>query len=1090
MAEAEEIGPDVAEEAVPTASSLRRRRNWVARVLLVLFLVLVAVLLVLWANRTDYAKGFIDEELEAYDLPITYKVEDISGEQQVLTNIVVGDPERPDLTVDRIEVNLVYRLTGPELGQIRVFRPRLWGEAGPEGISFGTLDELLFGTSEDEAGLPERDIAIVDGRARIDTPYGPIGLKADGEGVLADGFLGMMAANAPRLVLGDCVAEKATLYGKFTITGGRPRISGPLRLAEGTCGGGNGSIALAGAALPVVVTADEDFSGIAATYEGRIASLSAAGTGAGPTNVSGRLEYGEDRLVGSYDITARALKSGAVGASRVVMGGSFRSAEGFASWDVSAEGTAENIQIGRGFTAALDDAQAGAADTLAAPIIARLARALEQQVPGSQLRASIRYRTGRDGATVTIPRAVLANRGGAVLASLSRGSAVLGTPIPRLSGNIATGGPDLPRIEGRMERAANGQLALNLGMAEYGVGSDRIAIPQMTVRQSPGGALAFEGLARASGKLPGGTVQGLEMPVSGSWTSGAGLALWNGCTRARFDKLVYANLELGRQDLTMCPASGKPILQAGAGAGARGFRIAAGVPSLAVSGTLGGTRLKLGSGPVGFAWPGTLKARALDVELGPPETGVRFAVSELTGRLGDELAGSFAEADVRLATVPLDILQASGDWAYRDGIIAIDQGAFVLEDREEVDRFEPLIARDASLTLADNVITANALLRTPANDAVITALDLRHDLTTSAGFADLDVPGIRFGDALQPTDLTYLALGVVANVRGPVTGSGRIDWNSDTVTSTGRFSSEGLDLAAIFGPVENARGTIVFDDLLGLTTAPDQRLSIGAINPGIEVFDGTVQFSLTNGELLAVQGGSWPFLGGTLEMAPSRITIGLSEVREYTFKITGLEASQLLERLELANFSADGVFDGQMKIVFDRMGNGRIDQGLLSSRAPGGSLSYVGELTYEDLSPIANFAFDALRSLQYERMEVGIDGPLTGDILTKVRFDGVSQGEGAKRNFITRRLANLPLRFNVNIRAPFYQLLTNVRSIYDPAFVRDPRELGLVSEDGTRLRPSISGEDAPEVVDPDFPATLDAAPSDPSVQSSESENMR
>ena len=49
-----------------------------------------------------------------------------------------------------------------------------------------------------------------------------------------------------------------------------------------------------------------------------------------------------------------------------------------------------------------------------------------------------------------------------------------------------------------------------------------------------------------------------------------------------------------------------------------------------------------------------------------------------------------------------------------------------------------------------------------------------------------------------------------------------------------------------------------------------------------------------------------------------------------------------------------------------------------------------------------------------------------------------------------------------------YQLLTNLKSLYDPASVRDPRELGLLSDDGTRLlRRSITGEEAEPDIDPE-----------------------
>ena len=101
---------------------------------------------------------------------------------------------------------------------------------------------------------------------------------------------------------------------------------------------------------------------------------------------------------------------------------------------------------------------------------------------------------------------------------------------------------------------------------------------------------------------------------------------------------------------------------------------------------------------------------------------------------------------------------------------------------------------------------------------------------------------------------------------------------------------------------------------------------------------------------------------------------------------------------------------------------------------------------------MANMAFDALRSLDYRKMDITVDGPLTGEIITHVRFDGVSQGAGAKKNFITRRIGKLPFRFVVSITAPFYQVITNIKSMYDPTMIQDPRELAsrglLVDQNG------------------------------------------
>ena len=61
-----------------------------------------------------------------------------------------------------------------------------------------------------------------------------------------------------------------------------------------------------------------------------------------------------------------------------------------------------------------------------------------------------------------------------------------------------------------------------------------------------------------------------------------------------------------------------------------------------------------------------------------------------------------------------------------------------------------------------------------------------------------------------------------------------------------------------------------------------------------------------------------------------------------------------------------------------------------------------------------------------------MNGPLAGEMVTEVRFAGVSQGEGAKTNFLIRRLQRLPFVFNIRIKAPFRGLLDSAQSFYDP----------------------------------------------------------
>ncbi len=112
---------------------------------------------------------------------------------------------------------------------------------------------------------------------------------------------------------------------------------------------------------------------------------------------------------------------------------------------------------------------------------------------------------------------------------------------------------------------------------------------------------------------------------------------------------------------------------------------------------------------------------------------------------------------------------------------------------------------------------------------------------------------------------------------------------------------------------------------------------------------------------------------------------------------------------------------------------------------------------------MANFAFDALKSLDYREMRIGMDGALAGEIVTRVKFTGVKQGATAKQNFITRRLAGLPIEFNLNLRAPFLQIISSFKSLYDPAAVKDPRELGLLDAAGRPLSPATINPPLPAI---------------------------
>jgi hypothetical protein len=1079
---------DIAEPQPPWSG--RRIALWAA---LGVLAVIVAGLAIAWFSRERIADDIIADQLADLGLEATYTIESIGPGRQVVTDIVVGDTDHPDLTVERAEVTLRYRFGFPRIGAVKLVRPKLYGTYVGGKLSFGALDPLVFREPEGPFEFPDLSLEIVEGRGLLETDGGPVGFSAKGKGYLRDGFAGELAATAPRLTLAGCDATRATLYGKVSIESQKPAFAGPVRLARLACS----DLELADAALQVSGSADRTLNVFEAETGLRAGPSRYAGNRLASLTGTSRFTWRDSGLTARYDLTGTGLATAQAAASRIGFEGWLRTRRNFDRIELEADVEGAGVRLGSGLDAALADAAEAGGDTLLGPILDRVRTRLAAEGRASRLTGEVSLRRTGARTSIVVPEASLRGGSGATLLALSRFQVVSGgSAAPRFAGNFSTGGEGLPRIVGRMEQRPGGSVQVRMSMAEYAAGASRLAVPNLVLVQRPNGMLGFSGRVLATGALPGGQAENLLLPVVGNWSSGRGLALWSDCTELRFERLQLANLSLARQRLTLCPPRGSAIVRYDG----RGLRIAAGAPALQLSGSLGQTPIAIRSGAVGFAYPGSLSARQLLVTLGPRDTATTFAVNDLSAQIGSEIAGKFAGTDVRLFAVPLDLNGASGDWRYAGGKLTLSNGSFRLEDRRapELHRFNPLTAQGATLTLADNLIRAEALLRDAGTARTVAQVDLAHNLANGVGHADLVVPGLTFDAGFQPADrgcadllagrsttlplgLSCQAFGVVNDVRGTITGTGRIDWNQVGVTSSGQFSTDSLDFAAAFGPVKGASGTIVFSDLLGMTTAPNQRLRVASINPGIEVTNGEIGIELRDGQVLALTSGSWPFMGGTLTMHPVEIRFGTKEVRRYVLEVEGLDAAQFVDYMELNNISATGIFDGTVSLVFDENGFGRVEEGLLLSRPPGGNVSYVGELTYEDLGTIPNLAFQALRSLDYRQMSVTIEGPLTGEIVTRVRLDSVSQGAGAERNILTRAIAGLPIRLDVNVRASFYSLISNLRSMYDPSAVRDPRDLGLIDAQGNVIRRETNGP-PPEPVTPE-----DLIPDEAAIQRRESE---
>ncbi|MBN3560489.1 YdbH domain-containing protein [Sphingomonas yabuuchiae] len=1012
-------------------------------------LVILAALIALWIERKPLAGQVLDRELARRGVPARYRISDLGFGRQRLTNVVLGDPQRPDLVADWLETRTRMTLSGPIVTGVRAGRVRLRGRLIDGRISLGTLDKLMGppDTSGKPFQLPKLDVAVQNGGIRLETPQGGVGLSLSGQGVLSDGFTGRLAAVAPRLVMGDCVATGLAAPLRVRVVREQPTLTGPLQIGNLRCG----EVAVADLAARVDVTfgaALDRWQGRASLGSGAIrhpvlaaaaidGQIDFSGT---PKGTQGRMEVAARNVVARVGRAERAMVAG-----RYLIGAATR-------FDGQAQ--LGGAQASAAALAPVLKAGEAAAGTPVGPVLRAMTQAVGRA--GRRFAADMALAIDSDrgprgpGFAVRVPRLTVASASGGRLAFAGGYGLAYDARGLRIDTRAAMGGGGLPSLRATLQQDGPKQpMRGTAELARYEAGGAALAFDRMVFRSAVNGETQVTTRVALSGPISGGRIDGLVLPIAARWDGGRRLLINPDCQPLAIDRLALSGLRLAKVATRLCPLDGALVRL-------DGTRLSGGAQ-------LGATRLvgQIGSSPLTLAAATTRFALAdrsftltgVQTVIGRPESPTRIDAAELNGRITSEgLAGQFTGGAGQVGQVPLLLGEAGGDWRLAGGVLTLNGALQVRDARADSPRFLPMAARDVTLTLAGSRIDARGTLFEPTKSVKVADVAITHALDKGAGAADLSVPGITFTKDFQPELLTPVTKGVIEDVRGPINGRGRIVWDANGVRSTGRFGTDGIDLAAALGPVSGIAGTIDFTDLLALESAPGQVATVKTINPGIQVTNGVIRYQTLSGARVRVESGRWPFAGGMLTLDPTLLDFSQPVERRMTFHVEGAAADQFLLQFDFKNLNATGVFDGTLPMIFDERG-GRIEGGRLAVRAGGGSIAYLGELSQKDLGVWGNLAFGALRSLNYRSLRIDMNGPLAGEMVTDVRFAGISQGTGAKSNFIIRRLQRLPFIFNVRIKAPFRGLLDSAQSFYDPRRLIQRNLPALLEEQNKRAAP-------------------------------------
>ena len=1011
----------------------RRRWSLRRRIAAGLLLFALVALAILWTQREPIAAGFIDRELARRGVPASYEVARIGLHTQRLVDLVIGDPAEPDLTADLVEVELGYGFTGPTIEKITARGVRLNGRIIGGKVSFGDIDKLLPPPTGKPFALPDQMVEVEDVTVRLDTPWGRIGFALRGEGNLSDGFQGRVAAASSQLAFPGCTVTRLRANVAVSVTDRRPSVEGPVSAARLLCAQAELDLlqprALVDASfaesLHSWIGEAEGRTRLARFGENRAAGVSGTisfSGSAAQTEGSVEVAVADGRIAGFLTdrVTLDARYAASLDSGRVSLRG-----------DIAARGAS----VGPGYLAPVINALAAAQGTPVGPIGVALAEAVRRAASGFDGQAEIRLVTGFGSDAVRIERLRATSRSGARLA-LQGGDGFTyyaGRGLVRMNGELALSGGGFPGVRLSLSQpTADAPLSGIARIEPMQVGNTRLVLAPISFGAADGGGTSFQTIALVDGPFSDGRVLDLTVPIRGRIGSGGGFAISESCVTASFSLLEVAGLRLERARLPLCPA-GRAMLWSGPGGGVRG---GIEIRSPRLQGRLGSSPISLAASRVvvDFADPG-FTSSDVAVRLGQPDFVSRLDLASLSGRFTDEgVVGRFTGADGQIGTVPLLISEGSGRWSILGGDLAVD-GSLTVSDAADLPRFYPLVSNDFHLTLEDSVINATGTLTDPETGTRVTDVAIVHGLDAGAGNALLDVPGITFTEEYQPEELTRLTTGVVALVRGTVTGQGRIAWDPQGTTSTGTFSTADMDLAAPFGPVNGLTTTIEFTDLLNLVSAPAQTATVELVQTGIDVVDGTIRYQLLPGLRVKVESGRWPFAGGVLALEETVLDFSQESAKALTFRVIGMEAANFVQQMEFSNISATGTFDGVIPMIFDQAG-GRIVGGRLVARPPGGTLSYIGEVSEANLGAYGKLAFDALKSLRYDKFTMTLDGALDGEFVSRIELDGIARNTGPQPGIVgavISQLAKIPFEFNISIRGPFRALLATARSFDDPS---------------------------------------------------------
>ncbi|HMS19322.1 MAG TPA: hypothetical protein PKC46_02075, partial [Sphingorhabdus sp.] len=643
------------EEELPEAQPTRRwsKRHLFGAVLIFL-LCLVAYA---WWKRTEIADGYVRDYLETNGVRAAYEIEELGFRTQRIRNVVVGDPANPDLIAKSVELELAIGFGAPKLREVRAAGVRLKGRFADGKLHLGELDKLRDMESKEPITLPDINVQLSDAILSLATPWGGVGIAAQGKGNLRNRFDGKIVARSGQLAGGGCSASGLRYDGTVRIRNVRPEFIGPIAASSAECNAQK--LALQAPALEGKIQFTEAFDRWIGDFA--FGAKSAQADRRRADGVAGKLALNgnQQRTEYNLELSKAALRAPEF-AMRNLAGeaeGSFGFSDAGLSFTARGDARLAGASLPQSMLPSMDQLVRGTASTPIGPVVARLDPALRRAIRSFDGTMAFDIATAPAGSKLVLNGLFVRSDSGVILRQQAPFALVEGRLAEPVS--LTMTGGDLPAGKLLLRQRGSGWSG-TLNLQPYSAPGGTISIPILAFEGGGRRPWRFDGQATVTGPLLGGVVTGLSLPIDGL-VSGSAFSMNAACTNVRYSGLATGALRLPAGNLRACPQSGSMLSVAGGET-----RFALVIPALAVAGTLGNSPLKASGSSVTFDLDSGFGANNVAVDLGPSDSVSRFTVARLDGMLeGPGVRGTISGGAGQIGNVPLLINEASGQWRWQ-----------------------------------------------------------------------------------------------------------------------------------------------------------------------------------------------------------------------------------------------------------------------------------------------------------------------------------------------------------------------------------------------------------------------------------------